>query len=156
MRVWGDRPWNDEGKQLPIVYHAAIGFTAKLNDFDELARFIDEVSDVEGVSISHLDWTLTEKHTAEVTDDVRSKAVADAITKATVYANALGLGRVTAVAVADAGMLGGQGSSGGGEFAVERASMAMKSMNVGGSAELALKPKEIEVSAVIDARFVAS
>src|SRR5690606_25802681 len=28
VSVWSERPWNNEGKQLPLVYHSAIAFTA--------------------------------------------------------------------------------------------------------------------------------
>ena len=24
VRVWSERPWNNEGKQLPLVYHSAV------------------------------------------------------------------------------------------------------------------------------------
>lgn len=155
VRVWGERPWNEHGNQLAIVYHAAIDFTAKFNDFDELARFIEETVDIDGVSIGYINWTLTEMRTRSVTDEVRSKAVADAVDKATAYAKAIGCGSVTAVAVADPGMLGDQ-SRASGEYGMEQASLALKSMDVGGAAELSFKPEEIEVSATVDARFVAS
>ena len=155
VRVWGDRPWNEHGNQLPIVYHAAIDFTAKFNDFDELARFIEESVDVEGVSIGYIHWTLSEKRTRSVTHEVQSKAVADAVGKATVYAKAIGFSTVKAVAVADPGMLGDQ-TRPVEEYGMERASLAVKSMDVGGAAELSFKPQDIEVSATVDARFVAS
>ncbi|HRN30522.1 MAG TPA: SIMPL domain-containing protein, partial [Terrimesophilobacter sp.] len=32
VQVWGDRPWNNEGKQLAMVFHARIGFTAEFDD----------------------------------------------------------------------------------------------------------------------------
>src|SRR5690606_30332455 len=33
VQVWGDRPWNQDGTQLPLVFHARVGFTAEFNDF---------------------------------------------------------------------------------------------------------------------------
>ena len=155
VRVWGDRPWNNEGKQLPTVYHAAIGFTAKFNEFDELSRFIEDVADLDGVTISQLEWTLTDARLRDVTADVQSKAVQDAVAKATVYAKAIGLSSVKAIAVADPGMLSDSGR-GVAEFGMERTSFAMKAMDVGGAAELSLKPNDIEVSASVDVRFVAT
>ncbi|MEO6943012.1 MAG: SIMPL domain-containing protein [Terrimesophilobacter sp.] len=155
VRVWSDRPWNNEGKQLPLVYHAVIGFTAKFNEFDELARFIEDVADVDGVTISQLEWALTDSRTRDVTAEVQSSAVQDAVSKATVYAKAIGLSSVTAVAVADPGMLS-DGGRGGAEFGMERTSFAMKAMDVGGAAELSLRPNDIEVSASVDVRFVAT
>jgi uncharacterized protein len=155
VRVSAARPWNDQGKQLPLVYHAAVDFTATFNDFDELARFIESSVELDGVAIAHLEWALTEEHSSAVTEEVRSKAVADAVTKASVYARAIGLERVVATAVADPGMLGEQTQSGGG-VSMERKSMVFASMDAGGGAELSLTPRDIEVTAAVDARFVAS
>ena len=71
--------------------------------------------------------------------------------KASVYAQSIGLGSVTAVALADPGMLGDQVRGGG---TPEASFMRAKSVG-GGEPSLSLKPEDIEVSAVVDARFVA-
>ncbi|MBX3091811.1 MAG: SIMPL domain-containing protein [Cryobacterium sp.] len=154
VRVWGNRPWNEHGNQLAIVYHASIDVTAKFDDFEVLAQFVEESLDIDGVSIGNIEWTLTEKHTRTVMDDVLSKAVADAVAKATVYAKAVGLGTVTAVAIADPGMLGDRNDAGG-EFGMER-TLFMKAGDAGDSGRLSLKPRDIQVSSTVDARFVAS
>jgi uncharacterized protein YggE len=110
------------------------------------------VSSVDSVTVGSIDWALTEARTTGVTAEVRSRAVKDAVAKASVYAQSIGLGSVTAVAIADPGMLGDQVRGGG---APEASFMRAKS--VGGSEpSLSLKPEDIEVSAVVDARFVAS
>ncbi|HRN29798.1 MAG TPA: SIMPL domain-containing protein, partial [Terrimesophilobacter sp.] len=90
-------------------------------------------------------------------DEARTVAVGNAVAKATSYANAVGLSTVRAVAIADPGMLGDQvGASGGGiEFAASAPRM-MKAMDAGGGPELNLKPQQIEVAVIVDARFVAS
>src|SRR5689334_6794808 len=41
VRVWSERPWNNEGKQLAPVYHAAIDFSAKFKDFEALSRWVE-------------------------------------------------------------------------------------------------------------------
>ncbi|HEU4850328.1 MAG TPA: SIMPL domain-containing protein [Terrimesophilobacter sp.] len=154
IQVWSDRPWNQEGKQLPLVHRARIGFTAKFSDFEILAKFLEELASVEGVTIGSIEWALTEAHRTAVTAEVRTRAVKDAIDKATVYAKAIGLGSVRAVAIADPGMLGDQvGASGHVEMAM--ASRAFKAADAGGGPALSLKPEDIEVSATVDARFVA-
>ena len=156
VQVWGDRPWNQDGKQLPVVYHARINFTAKFSDFSELARFVEDMAGVDGVTIGQLVWALTDARTMAVTAEVRSRAVKDAVAKATVYAQSIGLGTVRAIAIADPGMLGdqvGASASGGMQFASSR---QVKAMDATGSPELSLKPEDIEVAAVVDARFVAS
>ena len=155
VQVWNEKPWSNEGKQLPTVFHARVGFTAKFSDFAALTRWIEAVSSVPSVTVGSIDWALTEARTTGVTAEVRSRAVKDAVAKASVYAQSIGLGTVKAVAIADPGMLGDQVHGGGGspEVAVMRA----KSSDTGSSEPgLSLKPEDIEVSAVVDARFVAS
>jgi uncharacterized protein YggE len=66
------------------------------------------VSSVDSVTVGSIDWALTEARTTGVTAEVRSRAVKDAVAKASVYAQSIGLGSVTAVAIADPGMLGDQ------------------------------------------------
>ena len=153
VQVWNEKPWNNEGKQLPPVFHARIGFTAKFSDFAALARWIEAVSTTDSVSVGSIGWALTEARTAGVTAEVRSRAVKDAVAKASVYAQSIGLGSVTAVAIADPGMLGDQVRGGG---SPEASFMRAKSVGGGAEPSLSLKPEDIEVSAVVDARFVAS
>ncbi len=156
VQVWGDRPWNQDGKQLPLVFHARIEFTAKFSDFEKLAGFVEQVARVEGAAINQPEWALTQNSLVAATAEVRSRAVKDAVAKATVYAQSIGLGTVRATAIADPGMLGDQvGASGGG---VQFASSTRRLMTQGDAAapELSFKPEDIEVSAVVDARFVAT
>ena len=157
VRVWGDRPWNNEGKQLAMVYHAVINFTAKFSDFDALSRFVESSATTNGVTIGSLDWALTEPRQLAVDTEVRTGAVADAVSKATAYAHAIGLSSVTATAIADPGMLSEQsGGSGGNGYELSSASRSFMKMDVGGGAQLSLNPEDIEVSAAVDARFVAN
>jgi len=154
IRVWSDRPWSQTGEQLDLVFHAAIGFRAKFSDFPTLARWGETVVEWEGVGISSIDWDLTEATRAAVTTEVRSRSVKDAVTKATVFAQSIGLGTVTAIALADPGMLGDQGA-GAGEGGASQYRMMKADMAVGGGAPLLLWPEEIEVASIVDARFVA-
>ena len=156
VQVWNEKPWSNDGKQLPPVFHARVGFTAKFSDFAALSRWIEAVSSVDSVTVGSIRWALTEARTTGVTTEVRSRAVKDAVAKASVYAQSIGLGSVTAVAIADPGMLGDQVRGGG--DAGEVSFMRAKASGVGGGSEpsLSLKPEDIEVSAVVDARFVAS
>src|SRR5690606_12108892 len=88
VQVWGERPWNNEGRQLAMVFHARIGFTAEFDDFDALSRFLEPQATVDGVTIGGVQWTLTDERTDAVTAEVRTLAVADAVEKATAYASA--------------------------------------------------------------------
>ena len=150
VRVWSERPWSNEGTQLDLVYSAAIGYRVKFSDFAALALWVETVSAIEGGTVSSVSWDLTDATRNAAITEVRSRSVKDAVTKASVFAQSIGLGSVTAVALADPGMLGEQGSS---PSPIAEARM-MKGMNDSGGT-LQLKPEEIEVASVVDARFLA-
>ena len=156
VRVWSERPWNGQGKQLKAVFHAAVDFSAKFSDFDALARWVESAAGIDAVTVSSIAWNLTDTTRTSATVEVRSRAVKDAVAKATVFAQSIGLGSVTAIALADPGMLGDPSGSGGGMRPVSARS-AMSSTMIGGPGvpELALKPEEISVASIVDARFIA-
>jgi uncharacterized protein YggE len=157
VRVWSERPWNNEGKQLAPVFHAAIDFTAKFKDFEALAGWVEAAAGIEHVTVASISWDLTDATKASAKDEVREKAVQDALAKATVLARSIGLQSVTAVALADPGMLGDpSGAAGGAAFPAPRmAMMKSQAFDSAGGPSLALKPEEIVVAFVVDARFVA-
>lgn len=151
VRTWARRPWNNQGKQLPLVHHARVGLQVKFRDFAELSRWLGvHVETTDGFSLGSVDWALTAVRREELQRDARTRAVRDARTRAQQYADALDLGTVHPVAIADTGMLAraaetaapvafARGAAGGG----------------GGSSEPALVPEDIGVSAEVEARFVA-
>lgn len=152
LRTWSTRPWNKDGVQLPLVHHASVGLEVKFRDFAALSQWVGgHVSDTDGFRISRVNWALTEKRKDELVKEVRTKAVRDAATRAQLYADALGLGPVSPVAIADAGMLGIQAftEGGGGYVRAAPASAA------GSGPDVELVPEDIKVSATIDGRFVA-
>lgn len=156
VSVWSERPWNNEGKQLPLVYHSSIDFTAKFRDFDVLSSWVEQVAAIDDVIVSSLHWDLTEATRISASTEVRSSAVKDAVAKAAVYAKAVGLDSVTAIAIADPGLLGDQGGGNGPLAPAPRMMQAKMSFDAGGAApQLQLKPEEIEVACVVDARFTA-
>jgi uncharacterized protein len=156
VRVWSERPWNNQGAQLDPVFHAAVDFTAKFREFDALARWVESAAAIDAVTVSAIEWALTDATRTSATVEVRSRAVKDAVAKATVFAQSIGLGSVTAIALADPGMLGDQSSSGGGMQPVfARGAMKSAMLSSPGTPQLALKPEEIAVASAVDARFIA-
>ena len=156
VSVWSNRPWNNEGTQLAPVYYAALSASARFQDFEALSTFVEAFATVSGVTIASIAWDLTEERRLAVTSDIQTKAVQDATVKATTYARAAGLSNVTAVAIADPGMLG-DASSGDGAMPMGRgAGKMMLAMDAQGGAQLTFTPDRIEVSAVVDARYRAS
>jgi uncharacterized protein YggE len=158
VSVWSERPWNNEGKQLPLVYHASLDVTAKFKDFDALSRWVEGAAVIEDVTIAFVTWDLTEATKTSANTEVRSRAVKDAVAKASVFAQAVGLAKVSAIAIADPGMLGDQGSGGGyPQPAMMKSAMRGAAFDAQASApQLQLKPEEIAITSVVDARFTAS
>jgi uncharacterized protein YggE len=152
IQVWSSTPWSQDGAQLPPVFHSRVGFSVKFNDFVVMAQWIEKVAVLDGLTVGTITWALTEGRKTAVIAEVRSRAVKDAVAKASVYAQSIGLGSVRAVALADPGMLGDRvGTSDDGT-----SHPMSRMMATGAGPELSLTPEDIEVDAVVDARFVAS
>ena len=151
VRTWAERPFNKDGVQLPLVHHAGVGLEVKFKDFAALARWVGRhVEETDGFRLDGVTWALTAKRRQELVREVRARAVQDAAARAQQYADALDLGKVRPVAIADAGMLGeGLHPQTGQEAAYARAAKAP------GGGELELVPEDIEVADSVDARFVA-
>ena len=152
IQVWSTRPWNQDGAQLPSVFHSRVAFSVKFSDFAAMASWIERVAVLDGLTVGDISWALTEARKTAVIAEVRSRAVKDAVAKASVYAQSIGLGSVRALALADPGMLGDRvGASDDGGIHPMSQMMA-----TGAAPELSLTPEDIQVDAVVDARFVAS
>ena len=151
VRTWSQRPWDKDGRQLPQVHHAGVDFTVRFSDFEVLNKWLTAVSSMQGVSVSGIEWTLTEPRKVQLTDQVRAAAVHDARDKAQSYASSLGLGPVRVVAIADVGMLGGPPPSPPRMYAAMAASAPSDS-----GEELSLTAQDVRLGAAVDARFVAT
>ena len=153
LQVWSERPWNNEGVQLEPMTHAHLGFRAVFSDFDALSQLLTDFASTPGIVFQNIDWELTDATRTMATAEVRSRAVKDAVAKATVFAQSIGLGSVRATALADPGMLGDQGTSSSEPVMFAASARLAKS---GGNPELQVTPDNIEVTALVDARFLAA
>ena len=151
IRVDAQRPWNNDGAQLPLVYTAAVEFKIRFADFNALNSFYLEAATISGVVIDGVTWELTEPARLAATQLVQGLAVRNAQTKALTYARALQELSVRCVALADPGMLGNSESGVGHPMAFADASV--RSVKMGGSPELTLKPQDIEITCRVDAKF---
>lgn len=151
LRTWSTRPWNQDGKQLPLIHHASVDLQVKFRDFTALSRWVGErIATTDGFRVSHVQWALTVKRREELLGQACRRAVRDAATRAQRYADALKLGKLRPVAIADAGMLG-QDLRPEGRGGVDYLRTGSASA---GSTDVELVPEHIEVSAAVDARFV--
>lgn len=151
VSVWSDRPWNQDGEQLPLVFHAAISARAEFTDFTALSEWLGRLAERDGVSVDDLTWELTPASRTTVEADVARGAVAVAVSRARAYAEAIDLATVTPVEIADAGMLHAPQS----ESMPKGMMMRAMSADAGG-AGLSLEPRDITVAATVEARFTAS
>ena len=151
IRTWSTRPWNEKGKQLPLVHHARVELEVEFGDFTALSRWLAaHIDATPGVHVSHVQWTLTTERREELLKQVRTEAVKDAARRAQQYADALELGDVRPIAIADSGLLG-TGSRTGGEREI---GLMAAPRSVGSAPEIEFEPQDIKVSATVDARFV--
>ena len=150
LHTWSHRPWHKDGKQLPFVHAARAEFEVKSADFAAMSSWLGQVGGQPGVELHGVEWALTAVHRTALVDEVRVAAVRDAVAKATAYGSAFGTTTIRAVAVADAGMLG-PGPDDGGRFDAMYSRMPS---DAGGGSEPQFAPRDIAVTATVDARFV--
>lgn len=153
ISTWTEKPWNNEGKQLPPVFHARITFQVKFADFAVLAGWADHWAAVDGLSLAGVEWTLTEARQREAVDRVRAQAVRAARDKAQAYADSLDLGPVAPVELADAGMLGDNRRYTPSSPAMPTAGFSARAAKAESSSPAAIVAQDVLVSASVDARF---
>lgn len=151
LSVRADRPWNHEGNQLAPVFYASVEFTVTFADLAELSTWTTDLSTHEGVNVGHIDWHLSPATATSTERKVAAEAVRVAVTRATAYAEALGLHEVVPLEIADAGLLSRRDAQPQGKGAprVERM-MAMS------APAMEFQADDIIVSATVEARFRAN
>ena len=153
LRVWSHRPWNAEGKQLPVVHQASADVEVVFSDVARLGEWVSAVSLGESVTVGGIDWRLTDATRKRTEEEAQRGAVADAVAKAAVYASALGLGAPSPVELADTGLLTTQQvPAGGGEMMFAMRASADTS---GGGGPSQFTPAKLVIAASVDARFAA-
>ena len=62
LRVWSHRPWNNEGKQLPLVHQTSAEVEVVFTDLERLGEWVSRVTTGDTVSMGGIEWRLTESH----------------------------------------------------------------------------------------------
>jgi hypothetical protein len=153
LRVWSERPWSNDGAQLPLVHHAVIGMDTTFSDIAALGDWAERLAGLDGVTVHGIDWALAEATLSRLTEESRHRAVLDATAKATAYARSLGLSTVRVTALAEPGLLGDESPPVALGEAVTMSRAAKTAPDAGG---LDLRPEDVTVSARVHARFAAS
>jgi uncharacterized protein YggE len=149
VRVYSQRPWLGDGQRGDVQYVAHLRIDAEFTDFERLSGFVDYWAGKDGVEINGIVWDVTPRNRRAYEAEVRKAAVDNAITKAQAYADAVRRGRVTALEIADPGMLNGSGEPSPIPFDVRAVSADDR------VAQLELTPDEIVVHVEVDAHFTA-
>lgn len=150
LRVWSYRPWNAEGRQLPVVHQASAEVEVVFRDLGRLGEWVGEAAGSDEFALGGIDWRLTDATRRRVQESAQRAAVADAVAKAQVYASALGLGTPVPVELADHGMLSEQPTP-----IAPKAMMMRAVADVGGAPPTEFAPRELVIEASVDARFTA-
>ena len=150
-RSW--RPWSDQGAILPMRHAASARIMVKFRDFPTLAGFADHWGGRPGITLGHIEWTLTEARQKETERSVLAQAVEVARERAQVLATAAGAGEVRCLEVSDPGMLGHRTE---GEPMMLAASRSAYAKDAGGGGEgIEIAPEDVDIEATVHARFTA-
>lgn len=151
IHVFGHRPWVDGKQSSDVVYTTRIAMTAEFLDFEALAAFLVDWAGRDGLTVGHIAWDVLPENRRRYEVEVRREAVRDAVAKAQAYADAVGRGTVTALALADPDMLGTAPNEPVGPMMMRAAGADM-----GGGPTLELRPDDVVIAVAVDARFSAS
>lgn len=153
VRVSTYRPWVDGEQRGAPVHSASVSVSAEFVDFDRLSGFVDHWSGRDGVEIHGISWDVLDRNRRSYESDIRKAAVENAVAKAQAYADAVRRGRVTAVRLADPGMLNSSDVAPPGAYAREMKVAAFAAD--GGASSLQLSPAGIVLRVEVDAHFTA-
>ena len=150
-RSW--RPWTDSGQLVPMRHSAHARIMVKFRNFPTLAGFADHWGGRPGVTLGHIESTLTETRQKETERSVLAQAVEVARERAQVLATAAGAGEVRCLEVSDPGMLGHRTE---GEPMMLAASRSAYAKDAGGGGEgIEIAPEDVDIEATVHARFTA-
>jgi uncharacterized protein YggE len=141
IRTGAHRPYNQDGRQLPLVHTASATVTATFTDFDDLAAWIEHTAGLDGVGVNHIEWALTDDRRIAVERETRRQAVWDARQRAQDFADALDLDPVLVRSISDPGVGGPPQPK------------VMMARAMAGEPEIALRPEDVEVTAQVEATF---
>jgi uncharacterized protein YggE len=146
------RPTDDKGRKLDRLFFARTSFEIKVRDFERLGSLATTLSTMPLVSISHVEWRLTDATKASLASENRHEAIKDAVVKARDYAAVLGRGKPETVEVSDGGgTFGGYGQG-------IRSHAAFGSRNARGQQAgeiLDFEPESVQLNTTVTVKFLA-
>ena len=152
--VYDDRVKSSQagGKQRIRRFRASARLSVTFRDFEALSTWLADVMDVDGVEIDRITWNLTDETRKALLAEARIEAAEETAVRAQSYADALGLGPVSPVAIYEAGLRGGGNGGGNTPMYAMRAGMTA---DAGGGAQVELQPRDIDVDVTLSADYEA-
>lgn len=151
VSVW--RPYNDQGRLSPPRYRASAEVGAMFSDFVALSDFVATWGEEIGITVSSVDWTLSDETRDRASAETLAAAVLDARTRATTIAHALEVELGQCVEVADPGLLSTAGPDLNSDVSMQSGHFLAASQPATG---VELHPETIVVEATVHARFQTS
>jgi uncharacterized protein YggE len=151
LRNFAQRPWNKDGKQLPMVYSSQADMKIKFSTLGQLFTFVEEITAWDGVRVRGIDWSLTEAAEQAAAEQAQTAAVHQAHAKALRYAQAAGFAGVHPLMIADAGLLV-QNSA---PAESVPAAFRLRGRSEQGSEEQTFSPEDVTIACTVDAEFKA-
>lgn len=140
------RPESKRSGERVVAYHGSVTTTVTMTDFAVLGELMLRLADQDQVAVAGPWWSL--RPDSPVHREARRAAIAEALSRAREYAEALGA-RVTALlTLSDTGMSD--------EPMAFRMVGSTRSAGGGGAAEIDLDPQQQTVHAAVEARFAIS
>ncbi|SEE61738.1 SIMPL domain-containing protein [Ruania alba] len=130
-------------------FRSSASVTVRFQDFEALAEWVAQVGALDGVSVSGIDWELTQHTRRETEKATRIDAVRDAVVRAQDYATALGLGEPRLVAVFEPGLRPHAGPA-----SPPPAAFAARGAPASAGASADLKAGDVDTRAEVSADFV--
>lgn len=147
VATYVDRPWTEQGRGVP-EHHAVVAARVEIVDLSRVGALVDAWGTRDGLELGGVTWDISPAERAEAERQARIDAVAAAARRARDLAEAIGRTTIRVCQLADTGLLGE-----GGRFGPESRSMAMAA---GGGAAVGLVPADVVITAVVEARVLAT
>lgn len=146
IATYVDRPWTEKGRSVP-EHHAVVSARVEVLDLSRVGPLVDTWGTRDALELGGVAWDISPAERTEAERQARIDAVAAAARRARDLGEAIGRPTIRVCQLADAGLLGSEG--------VPQARMVTTASG-GGGGPVGLVPSDVVITAVIDARVIAT
>lgn len=143
VATYVERPWTEKGRG-PTEHHAVVTARVEVLDLSRVGPLVDTWGTRDALELAGVTWDISPAERAEAERQARVDAVAVAARRARDLGEAIGRTTIQVRRLADAGLLG-DGPSG-----------PVAKVALGGGTGIGLVPADVVVTAVVEARVLAT